>query len=127
MHTHALVWIDHQQARIFHIGLEEATEQVIHDDAPQHHLHRKSEHADRRDDAAQQTFLGEVAQTLASAKGIMIVGPGQARTEFSNFLRDKFPRLDAKVWAVEAMDHPTDAQIVAHGRRYFRTAERMHN
>src|SRR4249920_195445 len=36
--THAVVWIDHEEARIFHVHPEAADESTIL--SPQHHLHR---------------------------------------------------------------------------------------
>jgi hypothetical protein len=36
--THAVVWIDHKEARIFHVHPEGADESTIL--SPQHHLHR---------------------------------------------------------------------------------------
>jgi hypothetical protein len=36
--THAVVWIDHQEARIFHVHPEMADESTVL--SPQHHIHR---------------------------------------------------------------------------------------
>jgi len=36
--THAVVWIDHKEARIFHVHPEAAEESTIF--SPQHHIHR---------------------------------------------------------------------------------------
>ena len=36
--THAVVWIDHKEARIFHVHPEAADESTIL--SPQHHIHR---------------------------------------------------------------------------------------
>ena len=40
MPTHAVIWIDHKEARIFHVHPEASDETAVL--APQHHLHRPS-------------------------------------------------------------------------------------
>lgn len=71
-------------------------------------------------------FLGEIAKALESAKAILIVGPGQARTELAGYLADSHPPLAKRIWAIEPMDHPEDAELVAEARKYFRTETRKH-
>ena len=39
---HAAVWLDHNEARIFHIAKDGFDETVIHPEKPHRHLHRKS-------------------------------------------------------------------------------------
>ena len=41
-HIHAVVWIDHHEARIFHFNASEADGLVIHPDRPVRHLHHKA-------------------------------------------------------------------------------------
>ena len=41
-HFHAVVWIDHMQARIFHIGLSGADEATLHPQLPTRHIHHKA-------------------------------------------------------------------------------------
>ena len=71
-------------------------------------------------------FFDEVASKLGGFRGVIIVGPGTARTEFAGHIAHLYPMLAKRVWGIEAMDHPTDAQIVAVARKFFRAADRMH-
>ena len=65
MLTHAVIWIDHQEARIFHVSPQRADDDttVL---APQHHLHRhpkgRGEAREHPDDA--HRFFAEVARNL---------------------------------------------------------------
>ena len=61
-----------------------------------------------------------------TAKAILIGGPGKARTELAGYLNDKHPALAKRIWAIEPMDHPSDAELVAAARKYFHAATRMH-
>jgi len=62
--THAVVWIDHKEARIFHVHPEATDETTVL--APQHHVHRhpkgRGEAREHPDDA--HRFFGEVARRL---------------------------------------------------------------
>ena len=119
------VWIDHYEAKIFGITTLEAEKRVIVDGGPKHHIHRKADHVGLGTDPTSPDFLNDVAEALGQAKAILIVGPGKARTELAGHLNDRFPAIAKRIWAIEPMDHPTDAQLVATARKYFLAATRM--
>jgi DNA-binding MurR/RpiR family transcriptional regulator len=121
-HFHAVVWIDHSQARIFHVGLTGADEMTLHPHLPTRHLHHKANTIGSGHAAPDKEFLAEVASALADAGEILILGPAGAKTELAKFLREKHPEIGARIAAVEAADHPTDAQIVAYAKQHFRMA-----
>jgi stalled ribosome rescue protein Dom34 len=125
MPTHAVIWIDHKEARIFHVhaGATEATTVL----APQHHLHRhpKGQGEPREHPEDAQRFFGEVAKTLDGADAILIVGPSSAKLEFFRYVHAHNRPLESKVVGVETADHPSDGQIVARARDYFKASDRM--
>ena len=41
-HYHAVVWIDHREARVFHFNASDADKLVVHPDHPTRHLHHKA-------------------------------------------------------------------------------------
>ena len=120
------VWIDHNEARIFGITSNAVDKGAIEDGRPKHHIHRKADHVELGKEAMSPQFLGEVAEALQPAKAILIGGPGKARTELAGYLNDKHPALAKRIWAIEPMDHPSDAELVAAARQYFHAATRMH-
>jgi stalled ribosome rescue protein Dom34 len=113
MPTHAVIWIDHKEARVFHVHPEATDETTVL--APQHHLHRhpkgRGEAREHPDDA--HRFFGEVARTLDGVDAILIVGPSSAKLEFF------------KVVGIESADHPTDGEIIARAKSYFKASDRM--
>ena len=125
--THAVVWIDHTEARIFHVHPGAADESRIL--SPQHHLHRhpkgRGEPREHPDDARQ--FFDHVARGLDGIDSVLIVGPASAKHEFFKFAQEKHPPLVPKIVGVETADHPTGGEIVAHARRYFKASDRMGN
>jgi stalled ribosome rescue protein Dom34 len=125
MPTHAVVWIDQQEARIFHVhpGSTEGTTVL----APQHHIHRhpkgRGEPREHPDDA--HRFFAAVTTELHGTDAILIVGPSLAKLDLAQYLKDHDPGVAAKVVGIESADHPTDGQIIASAKRYFRATDRM--
>ena len=125
MPTHAAVWIDHKEARIFLVHPDAVDSTTVL--APQHHLHRHprglGEAREHPDDA--QRFFREVAKELDDVDALLIVGPSSAKLEFFRYLHEHHRRLEAKVVGVESADHPTDGEIVARARDCFAASDRM--
>jgi stalled ribosome rescue protein Dom34 len=124
MPTHAVTWIDHHEARIFHLHPDATDETTIL--APQHHLHRPLGHGDVRGSAEDgRRFFKEVARALEGADALLIVGPSSAKLEFFRYLHEHDRHLETKVVGVESADHPTDGEIIARARSCFAVSDRM--
>ena len=119
MPTHAVIWIDHNEGRVFHVHQGSTEETTVL--SPQHHLHRhpkgRGDVREHPDDA--HRFFAEIARTLEGADAILIVGPSSAKLEFFRYLHEHARLLEQKVVGIESADHPTDGQIVARAKSYF--------
>jgi hypothetical protein len=118
--TRAAVWLDHQNARIFHVDLDGFDEKTLH--APSHHFHRhpKGPSQPHEHPEDEKRFLAAIAEALASADEILVLGPSTAKSRLLKYFDDHSRALAGRVVAVETSDHPTDAQILAHVRNHFR-------
>jgi stalled ribosome rescue protein Dom34 len=124
-HYHAVVWLDHHEARVFQFNATDADEAHVHPARPHVHLHHhRGSNTDGRS-LLDQHFLKDIAKVLVPAGEVLICGPGQAKMEFAKYLEQHEPAIHKKVAGIETVDHPTDPQIVAHARKYFRQADRM--
>jgi stalled ribosome rescue protein Dom34 len=117
---HAAVWIDHHEARVFHVDPTNSDESTIA--APGAHVHRRSKDQELRvrnhpDD--EHKFFHAVARALEGQDEILILGPSKTKLHFFRYLHEHEPALEPRVVGVESADHPTDAQLVAHIRHYF--------
>jgi stalled ribosome rescue protein Dom34 len=112
---HAAVWIDHKQAKVFHVEEERFDEALIH--APNNQVHR--------DTAAAHHFYHQVAEALASSGEILVVGPGSAKLELVKHVAKHDHKIADKIIGVETVDHPTDKQLIAYVRKYFHEEDRM--
>ncbi len=118
-HYHAIVWIDHREARVFHFDREGADQLVIHPDDPKEHIHHKANSIGSGHAAEDQDYLGHVAAAIADAEKILITGPANAKTELVKHIHRHTPELIERIAAVETIDHPSDKQLVAYARKYF--------
>lgn len=117
---HAVVWIDHKEARIFEVDADEIDRSVV--DSPGPHIHRHANEEALRvrnhpDD--EQRYFREVSRALEGQGQILLVGPAQTKLHLFRYLHEHDRQLEAKIVGVESADHPTDAQLVAHLRSYF--------
>jgi len=112
---HAAVWIDHKEARIFHIEPDRFDTNTIK--APHHQLTPKADEQGRH--AGSGHFFHEVAGALKDAQEILVVGPSSAKLDFIRHLHRHDHALEPRIVGVETMDHPTDGQLVAYVRHYF--------
>jgi hypothetical protein len=124
-HFHAVVWIDHVKARVAFFSATEASHVTLHAHGDPHVHHHAGPTAGSGHAAADRRFLDAVAAALAPAGEILVVGPGGAKAELRKHLAAHAPATAKKVVAVEPMDHPSDRELVAHARRFFKVADHM--
>ena len=124
MTRHVAVWIDHQEAKIYHVDAATFEAKDIH--APGRHVHRHpTVTADHKHPIDLQHFFKDVVHALEGAEEILIVGPATAKLELIKYVHKHLPALDHKIVGVETVDHPTDGQLVAYARKYFRKVDGM--
>jgi stalled ribosome rescue protein Dom34 len=124
-HYHAAIWIDHREARVFHFGPADVETLVLHPDNPTRHIHHKANSIGSGHASTSPDYLHEVAQSVADAGAILITGPANAKTELVDYIRLHDPKLAKAIAGVETVDHPSDAQLVAHARKYLMATDRM--
>jgi stalled ribosome rescue protein Dom34 len=98
---------------------------VLHSTHPQEHLHHKANAGDSGHAPLDRAFLDRIAAAISSAGAVLIVGPGLAKTELAKYINETAPDLAKKISGVEPLDHPTDGELVASGRSFFRADDRM--
>jgi len=131
-HYHAVVWMDHAEARVFQFNTDSIESKVMHAHAIQHgaahgspRVHHKAGVIGSGKVQDEPAFFDAVAAMLDGAKEILVVGPGTAKLEFVQHVGRKGDALEERIVDVETVDRLTDNQIVAHGRTYFARTDRM--
>ena len=124
-HYHAVLWIDHHEARIIHFNAYEAEEEHLVPADPPRHLHVKAGSPSGTHISDEPQFYRDVARALESAQEILIAGPSTAKTEFSKYIEKHLPRLAQRIAGVKTMESRTDHQLVAEARRFFANVDRL--
>jgi hypothetical protein len=124
---HALVWIDHHEAKIFRFGsaVSEATHHIIRDEHSAPHLHHKANSIGSGHAPVNHVYLEHVAADISDAKAILILGPSSAKHEFYKHIEGHHPALLNLIVGVETLDHPGDGPLLAHAAKAFHDAARM--
>jgi stalled ribosome rescue protein Dom34 len=122
MSHHVAVWLDQHEARVYQLHAEGFDVANVH--APERHVHRHpTVTASHNHPTDLQHFLKEVTLALEGAKEILVVGPATAKLELLKYLHKHAPAVATNVVGVETVDHPTDGQLVAYAKKYFRAAD----
>ncbi len=123
--VHATVWIDHRSARVLRATEPHSAVELVEDMRSRHQIHQKSRTQGAGKVGADPAFLAQVADLVEACEELLIVGPGLAKREFQTYLGEHRPALAAKVVGVEALDHPTDGELIAFARQYFVRVDRL--
>ena len=110
-----IVWLDRENARIFHINQEKMQRNSLKSHRNTHHKHSRGELQKQEE----HTFHRELVGKLQEASHILLLGPGLSKHHFLNYVIEHHPALSKKIVGCETVDHPTDAQIAEHARKFF--------
>jgi hypothetical protein len=124
-HYHAVVWIDHHEARVIHFNAETTEEERVHPADPPKHLHVKAGSASGTHITDEPRFYRDVVDALADTHEILVTGPSTATAEFLRYAHKHAPALIKRIAGIETLDRLTDNQLLAEGRRFFLNADRM--
>ncbi len=124
-HSHAVAWIDHDEAHIIHFNAEASEQLTVHSKHRNGHLHHKGGQIGDGRMPEDQQYYHEVAAALQGAERILIVGPANAKSELEKHMRHHDKTLAAAIVGVATVDHPSDAQILKLARQHFTAADRM--
>ncbi len=113
---HAIVWMDKSEAHVLMFDREHVEGQRIK--SRSHHKHQG-----KSGDAA--AFFGEIAQALNGTHEVLLAGPGSARNEFREWCKAHAKAMAGVIVDSIATDHPSDKQLVALARQYFKKFDAM--
>jgi stalled ribosome rescue protein Dom34 len=122
---HAVVWIDHREAKIFFLTKNAADELTVATDKHFDQAHKHAGTIGGLRTQIDEKFLHNVVEALKPAHEWLFIGPGSAKEELAKHVKRHDHTLADRLVGIETADHPTDGQIVAFARKYFKAADRM--
>ena len=103
--------MDHHEAHVLMFDREHVEAQRIK--SRSHHKHQGKP----QDTTA---LFADIAKALLGTHAVLLTGPGSARDEFRDWSKAHQTTVAHSIVDSIASDHPTDAQVVALARQYFK-------
>ncbi len=125
MPKHIAIWIDHKEARLLRVDSAEIDEVSVEATHHLHNKHPRGPEGDKNHPDDAKRFFHEAAHALEGAEEVLVVGPSTAKLEFLRYIHKHEHTLEPRIVGIETVDHPTDGQLVAYARQYFKHADRM--
>jgi stalled ribosome rescue protein Dom34 len=126
-YVHAIVWLDHLNARIFAFSDGDGETIPIESQSEQRQLHRKSGKPGSGHAPDDVALFGEIVAAVADVREILITGPGTAKLAFRRYVEQRHHELARRIVGVESIDLPSDGELAAYGRKYFRRVDQLGN
>jgi stalled ribosome rescue protein Dom34 len=124
-HTHAVVWLDFKEAHVFLFNADDVHRQRIKAHAPSRKIHQKAGIVGAGHVHDDNAYFKSIVEALSGTTGWLITGPAATKNELASYIEKHAPQLKSQLIGVEPMDHPTDGELLAHARRFFKAADRM--
>jgi stalled ribosome rescue protein Dom34 len=115
---HAVVWMDQQEAHVLMFDREHIQAQRIQ--SRSHHKHQGKA-------GDSPAFFADVAKALVGTHEVLLTGPSLARHEFRDWCAAQPKGSCAAIVDSIASDHPSDAQLVALAKQYFKKYDALSN
>ncbi|MFZ3231494.1 MAG: hypothetical protein WA160_14905 [Pseudobdellovibrio sp.] len=120
-----VIWMDSEKAIVFSMKLAGIERSQINKRILNHHTQNKK---DMHTDSNAEHFYHDLATSLKEADQILIMGPGLSKKRFKNYLESHPANgIAKKIIALENSNHPSDNQILAASRKFFKTFDLYHN
>jgi stalled ribosome rescue protein Dom34 len=108
--------MDHQEAHVLMFDRDHVQSQRIK--SRSHHKHQG-----KSNDLSE--LFGDTAKALHGTHEVLLTGSGKARDEFRDWCQSHDTAVAKTIVDSLASDHPTDAQVVAMARQYFKKFDQM--
>jgi stalled ribosome rescue protein Dom34 len=124
-HVHAVIWLDHLSARIVSFSLDTSDTVDIESARDDRRVHRKSGVPGSGHAGDDRALFEAIVAALDDVPSIVVTGPGTAKKAFVQHLDERHPEIARRVVAVETLDHPTQGELLAFGRSFFKRFDRL--
>jgi stalled ribosome rescue protein Dom34 len=116
--TQYVVWLDSEKAHLFNMKSTGVEKSHLSAHGADHHTHNKK---DLLEVAHVEHFYRDLALKLKDADQILLLGPGLSKNHFKTHLETHHTAdLALKIVGMEDSDHPTDNQIIALAKNFFK-------
>ena len=114
---HAVAFVDHQSAEVLQFDSTSVLDRKIHE-----HRHFTRQHASGVRD--EHEFFGSVCDAMEGIAEVLVAGRHTGIADFRHYVDKHRPLTAARIVGYEVVDHPTENQLVALGRKHFAKYDR---
>jgi stalled ribosome rescue protein Dom34 len=124
-HVHAVVWLDHRDARVVDFSVDETHAVTVHHAGGHRQVHHRAGATGSGHTNDDRHFFDEVVTALGDAREVLVTGPGTAKIAFSDHVTKHHAALAKRIVGVETLDHPSEGELLAHARKVFKRIDAM--
>ena len=121
--TPAIVWVDHRDAKIFHVTAAAAEGETVHARSSRHHLEHRANVTGSAHRGVDKDYFQRIVAALSNDGPVLLTGPGNAKAELNNYISEHQPELARRIAGVETLDHPKDPELLTLARKVFRLTQ----
>lgn len=121
--NHVVIWIDHREAHILYF--DPIKNELIKSNSKQPHLHHKANEIGSGNAIQDHAYYQQVIHSVSDVYEILIIGPGDAKDELRKYAIQHQPLIAKNIVGLETVDHPTDRQVLAFAKKFFKRIDRL--
>ena len=124
-HVHAVVWLDHREAKVVDFSIDDKHVVNVHHKGGHRQVHHRAGATGSGHTADDGHFFDAIVAALGDAQEILVTGPGTAKVGFRDHVAKRHAAIGHRIVGVEPLDHPTEGELLAFARRYFKRVDNM--
>jgi len=124
-HVHAVVWLDHRDARVVDFSVDEKHAVTVHHAGGHRKVHHRAGTTGSGHTNDDTHFFDEVVTAIGDAREVLVTGPGTAKIAFRDHVTKHHAALASRIVGVETLDHPSEGELLAHARKVFKRIDAM--
>ena len=124
-HIHAVVWLDHREAKVVDFSVDDKHVVNVHHKGGHRQVHHKAGATGSGHSNDDGHFFDAIVAALDDAREVLVTGPGNAKVGFREHVAKRHAALAGRIVGVETLDHPTEGELLAYARRYFKRVDNM--
>ena len=119
--NHVVIWVDHKEAHVLYF--DASKNELIKSECEYVHLHHKANEIGSGNAPEDHPFFHKVLLAVAHVNEVLVVGPGSAKGELLKHAAVHDPAIAKHIIGIETVDHPTDGQVLAFAKKYFKRVD----
>ena len=124
-HDHAIVWIDHLEAKVFYFDEMDVDRIMLQPHKPNRRIHCNTDSIGNVNTPLNQGFFERVEEAINKSEEILITGPASGKSDLAAHIKRHRPEIARCVVGIETIDHPSDGALIAVARICFKAGERL--